>query len=444
MARVRAMGRALGATAGLAAGAVAAYAVSAGPDHGRELGRACLDRYCEEAGRMVVTANEAAHARVASVARALQVEGAHKWTFAVIQSESSRVVSLPGGHTVFFTGSLEVLPDSALASLVAREMALDECGHGLIARTLAVGYALTRQPVFLDAAQVLVPSASQLLRAECTAMDILADACRDPTDLAGHLPTLDAVAGYRRDDDRGAALQAHVPRVLERAAARLEDVAAGEESAAVSIVGPSTLSLLLVLLDKQDEASEAARALVRKATFALERLSSWERTRPIVSQRRALVAILHAGSSADETTAEHASKVIHNLAMADRRGALFGAAELAMIASMADGASGTPKEEPLRQAADLIARRQKAVREKAVERAVQRRTAEEAQRQAEDKLRQKLQEERKVSERRRWVVDRFGPLTRRTREKEGPTRTVPLQGAGKPAEPAVTTSRSSG
>ena len=179
-------------------GAAAAAWVAAQPSREPELGKACFDRHVAAAGRMVVNGNEEAHKRVARTRDLIvAVEPSlARWTFAVVQSESSQVVSLPGGHAIINSGAFDLLDAPGLDLLVAREMALAEGSRGLAARALALAHALAPgSEVVLDVAAGLAPSSSQLLTAERRALSLMARSCFDPTEVTPRVGTLTRVCG---------------------------------------------------------------------------------------------------------------------------------------------------------------------------------------------------------------------------------------------------------
>lgn len=424
------------------AGAAAGAFIAAQPSHEPELGKACFDRHCVAAGRMLVNKNEASFKRIERVKdRIAEVEPKLKDTFhfCIVQSESSAVRSFPGGFAIINTGAFDALDQPALDALIAREMALSDTSRGVVTRVLALAHSLAPgAEVVLDVAEGLLPSDSSLLAAERRALSLLARCCYDPTEVPSRIPSLSRVcAGDPADAARRAELlAADVPAALEEAAAALFALA---DAAARSDEGRRALyramrdaragGLLLSLVDRGEQDSDSpglrGASLMDTAARVFERLAADKSYHPFLTQTQAMTSLLSAACAPTGSTAAAACRALRDLAAEESNDRAFMDAEVAILSDLATTAACEQAAAAAQEAAAALRARRAQRAESQARRSAQ---VKQARAQIEQQLETRRQKEGKAQEaqdRRRRVSEWLGPVTRKRRAMVGAAAVAP-------------------
>jgi hypothetical protein len=418
--------RAVAALSVGAGGAVAAL-VTVLPSYEKELGKACYDRHVAAAERMLINGNEAAHKRAARVQdRLVALEPRlAAFQFCLVQSESSRMHSLPGGYAIVHSGALDALDETALDFALAREMALSTESHGPVAKLVAAAYALVPSEAVLDLVETLRPGPAVLLRAERLALTLLAKACYDPTEMPSRLPAVEGACGGDVDAARGraVALAADVPAALDEAA---------EALAALARVAPDSpdakLALLRALRDARaggtlvsvidaGSQSEGPRdaALLEKGAAIFEAMAAERGYHAWLSQPQTVTCLLSVACAPAAAAAAAGCRALLALAREPSNHAAFGSAERTILADLALSASSEPAAAAAAEAIALIRDHERLARDERSQRAAQVKEmrakidAQLAARQAKEGHAQEVQE------RRRRIAEWFGPRTRKKR-----------------------------
>lgn len=423
--------RALGALG--AAGAGAAAWVAAQPSKEPALGKACFDRHVAAADRMLVNVGEQSHKRIARVQeRIAEVEPAlaDKWHFCVVQSESSNVLSLPGGYTIINSGVFDALDQSALDLLVAREMALSERSRGIPARLIALAHAIAPSAeVILDVTEGLLPSNLSLLAAERRALSLLAKACFDPTEVAPRIPALVRVAGGDPADavHRAELVAADVPAALEEAGGALLALADGADSdggkrALLRAMRDARASMLLLsLVDYADKGQSTASEtrLLDTAARVFERLAADKAYHSFLTQTQSMTSLLSAACAPTGSTATAACQALRMLAAEESNDRAFKDAEVSILTDLAATASSEQAAAAAQEAAAMLLTRRAQRLESRAQRTAQVRQARAKIEQQLAARRQKESKTQEAQDRRKRISEWFGPLTRKKRAMAG-------------------------